>query len=229
MSSAVAPLVAGRSIRAGLSAAPGTHEPAAPGEPSLVVARLASTSWDAGAADLATSAVSTGSVAPFGGATRPAAPSAASGAARVAARPVVARAAIAAGRDPAVARSSDMALARAGSSAGSAANAGADEAAHDHAVGALGWAAGAGFTTIAAPPVPFVQRAVTIDEVSVTPGGAAAGATQSGGPGSGGQAGAGGAGTDYEELAEHVYDKIRARLTTELLLDRERAGMLVDG
>ena len=39
---------------------------------------------------------------------------------------------------------------------------------------------------------------------------------------------AGGEGTDYEELAEQVYDKIRARLMTELLLDRERAGMLVD-
>ena len=43
-----------------------------------------------------------------------------------------------------------------------------------------------------------------------------------------GSTGAGGEDTDYEELAEQVYDKIRARLVTELLLDRERAGMLVD-
>ncbi len=76
-----------------------------------------------------------------------------------------------------------------------------------------------------------MQRAVTIDEMTVTPGGGASGApgAAAGTGDSPGASGAGAAGTDYEELAEQVYDKIRARLTTELLLDRERAGMLVDG
>jgi hypothetical protein len=79
----------------------------------------------------------------------------------------------------------------------------------------------------------LVQRAVAIDEMTVTPGGDAAGPAGSGvtagSAGQPGATGADGAGTDYEELAEQVYGKIRARLTTELLLDRERAGMLVDG
>ena len=81
-----------------------------------------------------------------------------------------------------------------------------------------------------------MQRAVQIDEVTVTPAAPAAGGAESGAPAAGqagptgaSAAGAGGAGTDYEELAEHVYDRIRARLTTELLLDRERSGTLVDG
>jgi len=72
---------------------------------------------------------------------------------------------------------------------------------------------------------PFVQRAVEIDEMSATAD-AAAGAAESGAAGSGGRvgraaagqaandgasaAGPGGAGTDYEEIAEHVYDRIRA-------------------
>ena len=90
-----------------------------------------------------------------------------------------------------------------------------------------------------------MQRAVEINEVSVTADAAAAGAAESGDAGAGagesggaaaGQAattgasaaGPGGAGTDYEEIAEHVYDRIRARLTSELLLDRERSGTLVD-
>jgi hypothetical protein len=102
--------------------------------------------------------------------------------------------------------------------------------------GALGWTSGAGFASVAPTPGPFVQRAVQIDEVTVTPAGGGAGAGESGAAGAGqsGSTGAaaaagGGAGTDYEELAEQVYDRIRGRLTTELLLDRERAGMLVDG
>ncbi len=103
--------------------------------------------------------------------------------------------------------------------------AGSDEAASGRPGGVVSWAAGTGFTTVAPVPGPFVQRAVAIDEVTVTPGGEPAGAAGQGA----GQPGAGGAGTDYEELAEQVYDKIRARLTTELLLDRERAGLLVDG
>ena len=44
-----------------------------------------------------------------------------------------------------------------------------------------------------------------------------------------GSAGAGGAGQDYEEIADRVYDRIRSRFATELLLDRERMGLLIDG
>jgi hypothetical protein len=100
--------------------------------------------------------------------------------------------------------------------------------------GALGWTSGAGFASVAPTPGPFVQRAVQIDEVTVTPAGGGAGAGESGAAGAGqsgstGAAAGGGAGTDYEELAEQVYDRIRGRLTTELLLDRERTGTLVDG
>jgi hypothetical protein len=102
--------------------------------------------------------------------------------------------------------------------------------------GALSWSPGSGFTTVAQAPGPFVQRAVEIDEVTVTPGVPAAGGAESGaaasgqaGPAGASAAAAGGAGTDYEELAEHVYDRIRSRLTSELLLDRERSGTLVDG
>ena len=103
--------------------------------------------------------------------------------------------------------------------------------------GGAHWAPEAGFTTDAAAPSSYVQRAVTIDEMTVTPAAGAAGAAGTGAPapgaagpgGAAGAAAAGGAGTDYEEIAEHVYDRIHARLTTELLLDRERAGMLVDG
>ncbi len=90
--------------------------------------------------------------------------------------------------------------------------------------GQVSWAAGSGFAMSTHAPAPIVQRAVTIDEMSVAPsGGAAPGA----GAGPDGQAGVG-AGTDYEELADHVYEAIRARLASDLLLDRERAGMLVD-
>jgi hypothetical protein len=93
--------------------------------------------------------------------------------------------------------------------------------------------AGEGFASVVPPPGPFVQRAVTIDEMTVTPGvettGPAGSGATAGPAGQPGTTGADGAGTDYEELAEQVYGKIRARLTTELLLDRERAGMLVDG
>jgi hypothetical protein len=97
----------------------------------------------------------------------------------------------------------------------------------DEAGGLVARAPGSGFRTSTRAGEPIVQRSVTIDELSVAPsGGAAPGA----GAGPVGQAGASeaGAGTDYEELAEHVYEAIRARLASELLLDRERAGTLVD-
>ena len=97
---------------------------------------------------------------------------------------------------------------------------------------ALGWSAATGFTTVALQPGPFVQRAVQIDELAVTAAGDGAGGAGAASAGSAagpaGSTGGGGEGTDYEELAEQVYDRIRARLVTELVLDRERAGMLVD-
>jgi hypothetical protein len=34
--------------------------------------------------------------------------------------------------------------------------------------------------------------------------------------------------TDMDELARKLYDRIRSRLKTELLVDRERAGFLTD-
>ncbi len=39
----------------------------------------------------------------------------------------------------------------------------------------------------------------------------------------------GAGGQDYEEIADRVYDRIRSRFATELLLDRERMGLLIDG
>jgi hypothetical protein len=145
-----------------------------------------------------------------------------------AARTVPALAPLVAGRGPSPATISALPLARS-----AVATAEPDAVETGRPGGVVSWAAGEGFTSVAPPPAPFVQRAVTIDEVTATPsvdaaGPAGSGAT-AGAAGQPGATGAGGAGTDYEELAEHVYDRIRARLTTELLLDRERAGMLVDG
>lgn len=86
----------------------------------------------------------------------------------------------------------------------------------------LGWSAGAGFA-VNAPDGLAVQRTVTIDEVSSQ--------VESPAEGRGGsEASAGGAGgQDYEEIADRVYDRIRSRFATELLLDRERMGLLIDG
>jgi hypothetical protein len=70
---------------------------------------------------------------------------------------------------------------------------------------------------------PVVQRVVEIGEVTAEVGQGPSG-------GEPGQGAGGGAGTpDYEEIAEHVYDRIRGRLALELLLDRERMGLLIDG
>jgi hypothetical protein len=164
-------------------------------------------------------------------------PSAPGGAVRRGERPVVSRAALGAGRGPTSAVLSALPLAHA--AAGAAASSWASEPdaiPAGQSGGALGWTSGAGFASVAPTPGPFVQRAVQIDEVTVTPAGGGAGAGESGAAGAGqsGSTGAaaaagGGAGTDYEELAEQVYDRIRGRLTTELLLDRERTGTLVDG
>jgi hypothetical protein len=88
---------------------------------------------------------------------------------------------------------------------------------------ALGWTAGSGFGPVPAAVGPVVQRVVEVGEVAaeVEPGsgsgGAGAAAEGPGGP------------PDYEDIAEHVYDRIRSRIALELLLDRERMGLLIDG
>jgi hypothetical protein len=76
--------------------------------------------------------------------------------------------------------------------------------------------------------MPAVQRAVESGAATAAEAsdGAAGSAAADGAPGGG--AAAGGP-ADYEEIAEHVYDRIRARFATELLLDRERMGLLIDG
>jgi hypothetical protein len=91
----------------------------------------------------------------------------------------------------------------------------------------MGWSATSGFAVSerAGAGVPAIQRAVAIDEMST--GVAAAAAAPA--AGDSGSAGAGGAGQDYEEMADRVYDRIRSRFATELLLDRERMGLLIDG
>jgi hypothetical protein len=91
---------------------------------------------------------------------------------------------------------------------------------------ALGWSAGSGFAVLPASGPAVVQRAVTIDEVATQVEAApAVGGAEGGAAG----AGAAGAGQDYEEIADRVYDRIRSRFATELLLDRERMGLLIDG
>jgi hypothetical protein len=62
----------------------------------------------------------------------------------------------------------------------------------------------------------FVQRA---EEASPAPAAAAAAAPS---------AAAGESPAALDELAGRLYDRIRARLRDELLIDRERAGMLTD-
>ncbi len=97
---------------------------------------------------------------------------------------------------------------------------------------ALGWTPATGFTSIATTPGLSVQRAVQIDGVTIAPDASAAGTAEAGaaaaGQAGGAAARAGGAAPDLEELADSLYDRIRSRLTSELLLDRERSGTLVD-
>ena len=89
----------------------------------------------------------------------------------------------------------------------------------------LGWSAGSGFAALSAPEA-VGQRAVTIDEMATE---GAAPPPAAAAPGGGRGAGAGSGGQDYEEIADRVYDRIRSRFATELLLDRERMGLLIDG
>jgi hypothetical protein len=90
----------------------------------------------------------------------------------------------------------------------------------------MGWSAGVGFAAMPASDAHVVQRAVSIDEMVTQVDAAPAPGAAEGGTGG---AGSGGAGQDYEEIAERVYDRIRSRFATELLLDRERMGLLIDG
>jgi hypothetical protein len=208
----------------------------ADGVPSPVIARLNRAAFTAGAPDMTPGTRTTS-------AGHPGAPSAPAVAVAGDGRPVVARAAVGSGRGPAVSARSTLPLVHA--AAGTASGGWPDGGPAGRSADAVSWTPAAGFTTVAQAPGPFVQRAVEINEVSVTADAAAAGAAESGDAGAGagesgtsaaGQAaatgasaaGPGGAGTDYEEIAEHVYDRIRARLTSELLLDRERSGTLVD-
>ncbi len=92
----------------------------------------------------------------------------------------------------------------------------------------LSWTPSTGFTRGA--PALDVQRAVRIDELEVSPQGAeprGAGGTASPSQ-TGGTAGAGGATGDIDDLAEQIFDRVRDRIANELLLDRERAGLLID-
>ena len=222
---ATVPMVAGRSMRADVSrpAFPLAHVP--PADPAPVPGRFGipapavpgggprtapATAWDG---------------------DRPAAQSGPATAVQREERTTAARAAPFAGRGSASTTAEALPLMR--SSVGAAAPAGFPAAlAAAGSDDAVGWSPAAGFTSVARQPGPFVQRAAQIDELTVTPAGqgaGGAGATAAGSAaGPAGSTGAGGEDTDYEELAEQVYDKIRARLVTELLLDRERAGMLVD-
>ena len=94
------------------------------------------------------------------------------------------------------------------------------------AAGVLGWSAVSGFAALPAVGPAMVQRAVVVDEVATQVEAAPAAGPMEGGTGN---AGTGGAGQDYEEIADRVYDRIRSRFATELLLDRERMGLLIDG
>lgn len=87
--------------------------------------------------------------------------------------------------------------------------------------GVLAWTAGAGFGSIPVEVGPVVQRTVEAGEVSSSVATDPAGGA--------GDAGPGGVPQDYEEIADRVYDRIRSRFATELLLDRERMGLLIDG
>ena len=210
----LAPLVPGRAMRASQPGAISTLGLAHAGDAEPIVARLAISPLGAGGGGSAT-----GSAVLGGAAGSPSLRAPAAGTRRDD-RPVASRIAQAGGAGPTSAATPTLTLSR--SATGLATP---DDEATGRPAGATSWIAGTGFTTVAAAGPPSVQRAVTIDEMTVAPAdGAAAGPG-----GAAGAAAAGGAGTDYEEIAEHVYDRIHARLTTELLLDRERAGMLVDG
>lgn len=85
---------------------------------------------------------------------------------------------------------------------------------------------------LAGAPIP-IQRAVEIPEIEVrpAPNEPAPGASPSPGASPGSPAAsASPAERDHEldELARRLYGRIRARLSAELLADRERAGLITD-
>ncbi len=222
---ATAPLVAGRSARPGVSLPVATLARATSADPAAVTSRLATPVSPAFGGGQERVPAAARDVA------RPAPSAAPAAALQREERTTAARATTLADRGSGSAAATALPLMRSSATAAAPAAfpaafaaAGPDDA--------VGWSPATGFTSFAAQPGPFVQRAVQIDELAVTPAGDGAGGaapeTAGSAAGPSGATAAGGEGTDYEELAEQVYDKIRARLMTELLLDRERAGMLVD-
>ncbi len=83
-----------------------------------------------------------------------------------------------------------------------------------------------------------VQRAVQINELEIRPTPAdpapgngssnGAGTGQAGGPGAAAAASPVDRDRELDDLARHLYGRIRSRLSAELLADRERAGMITD-
>jgi hypothetical protein len=71
----------------------------------------------------------------------------------------------------------------------------------------------------AEPPVPAVQRAVTIEDVTTSPGASGSSA---------GSSSLGHSSAELEVLATKLWGRLRLQLRRELLADRERAGMLTD-
>ncbi len=220
---ATAPLVAGRSARAGVSLPVSTMARATPADPASITSRLASPGWPAFGGGHEQVPAAAWDVA------RPAPYSAPAAALERDEHMTVARATTLASRGSASATAATLPLVRPSEAAAAFTPAASPAAGLGDAIG---WSAATGFTSVAPQPGPIIQRAVEIDELTVTPAGDGAGgaAPASAGSAAGqpGSAATGGEGTDYEELAEQVYEKIRARLMTELLLDRERAGILVD-
>ncbi len=104
---------------------------------------------------------------------------------------------------------------------GEATGIGAAEAGIGGPGGQVEWRPSSGFTRAAGGPV--VQRA------EAAGGGAEVEAGGAGGTIGAAAAGGGAEGGDVEKMADQVYDRIRERIASELLLDRERAGLLVDG
>jgi hypothetical protein len=214
-----APLAPGRAMRASRAGDVSTLALATGREPAPVVARLAVASQGAAIGTdgrPARTSDAAGWVGPSAGAA---------GSGREE-RPIVSRAVQAPGSDRSTA-TPGLPLAR--PATGSAMP---DESGSAEPGDRYGWRAGDGFPPVGASSRAFVQRAVTIDELTVTPASAGDGPAAGAQPAPAGQpvgSSGVGAGADSEELAEQVYDRIRARLTADLLLDRERAGMLVDG
>jgi hypothetical protein len=89
--------------------------------------------------------------------------------------------------------------------------------------------AGTNTITFASPSMPSVQRAAEEPAPAAEPAAAVTAAPAlASAPTVSGAGAPGAAGTDVDELVNRVYDALAARLRTELWLDRERAGTLMD-